>query len=211
MDDTRIEKELKALADKNNARLYPISPDAIVVSEWVRWKCMFGCQGYGKHLSCPPYVPGPEQTRRLLKEYKKAYLIHFKGIPGMEDIDPDKIPANWHAFLSGLILWIHNTVYAMEQRAFYMGYYKVLAFGAYPCYFCEDCVAEQTKGVVDVSLKRECRHAEKVRTSMEAVGIDVFATVRGQNLPIEVIPCKGEQYGKFMHPRFDSYGLLLLY
>jgi predicted metal-binding protein len=72
-------------------------------------------------------------------------------------------------------------------------------------------VAEQTNGVVDVSLKRECRHAEKVRTSMEAVGIDVFTTVRGQNLPIEVIPCKGEVYGKFMHPRFDSYGLLLLY
>ena len=100
---------------------------------------------------------------------------------------------------------------SLEQHAFYSGYYKVLAFGAYPCYFCEDCVAEQAKGCVDVSFKRDCRHAEKVRTSMEAVGIDVFATVRGQGLPIEVVPCKDNEYGKFMHPHFDSYGLLLVY
>ncbi|BAI61882.1 conserved hypothetical protein [Methanocella paludicola SANAE] len=209
-DYGKLEKELKELAKKNKVEIYPVSPDDIVVSEWVRWKCMFGCKGYGKHLSCPPYVPGPEDTRKLLKEYQKAYLVHFKGIPGMTELDPDRVPANWHAFLSGLILWIHNTVYELEQHAFYSGYYKALAFGAYPCYFCEECVAEQAKGVVDVSMKRECRHAEKVRTSMEAVGIDVFTTVRGQGLPIEVIPCRKNEYGKFMHSRFDSYGLLLI-
>ena len=206
----KLEKDLKAMAGKRNVELCPVEPGDIVVSEWVRWKCMFGCKGYGKHLSCPPYVPGPEDTRKMLKEYHKAYIIHFKGIPGMKEIDPDKVPANWHAFLSGLILWIHNTVYDMEQCAFYAGYYKALAFGAYPCYFCEDCVAEQAKGVVDLSVKRDCRHAEKVRTSMEAVGIDVFETVRRLGLPIDVIPCKQNEYGKFEHPHFDSYGLLLI-
>jgi predicted metal-binding protein len=211
MDDKKLEIELRAMAKKNKAELYPVDPEDIVVSEWVRWKCMFGCKGYGKHLSCPPYVPGPEQTRKLLKEYKKAYLIHFKGIPGMKEVDPDKVPANWHLFLADLIHWIHEATYRLEQHAFYEGYYKALGFGAYPCLFCEDCVAEQTRGPVDISIKRECRHAEKVRTSMEAVGIDVFATVRKQGLPIEVVPCKGEEYGKFMHPRFDSYGLLLVY
>ncbi len=210
MDPGKLEKELKALAKKNMAEIHPVSPGDIVVGEWVRWKCMFGCKGYGRHLSCPPYVPGPEDTRKLLKEYQKAYLIHFKGIPGMKELDPDKVPANWHAFLSGLILWIHNTVYELEQHAFYSGYYRALAFGAYPCYFCEDCVAEEATGPVNLSFKRDCRHAEKVRTSMEAVGIDVFATVRNLGLPIEVIPCKGNEYGKFMHPRFDSYGLLLI-
>jgi len=64
-------KELAALAKKKKADIYPVSPDDVVVSEWVRWKCMFGCKGYGKHLSCPPYVPGPEDTRKMLKEYKK--------------------------------------------------------------------------------------------------------------------------------------------
>lgn len=211
MDDISLDKELRELALKNRAEIHPIDPGDIVISEWVRWKCMFGCKGYGKHLSCPPYVPGPEATRKLLKEYKKAYLIHFKGIPGMESIDPDEIPENWHPFLTRLILWVHNTAYELEQHAFYQGYYKALAFAAYPCLFCEDCVAEQSKGVVDVSLKRDCRHAEKVRTSMEAAGIDVFETVRKQGLPIEVIPCKDNKYGRIMHTRLDTYGLLLVY
>jgi predicted metal-binding protein len=209
-DVDNLEKELEALAKKNGAGVYPIDPGDIVVSEWVRWKCLFGCKGFGKHLSCPPYVPGPAETRRLLGEYKKACLVHFKGIPGMDTVNPDDIPANWHPLLKGLILWIHNTVYELEQYAFYRGFYKVLGFAAYPCIFCDDCVAEKHRNVVDLSLKRECPHAEKVRTSMEAAGIDVFATVRGRGLPIDVIPCKAGEYGRIMHTKIDSYGLLLI-
>ena len=211
MDDKTLENELKALAKKNNAQIYEIDPREIVVSEWVRWRCVFGCKGFAKHLGCPPYVPGPSETRALLKEYSKAYIVHFKGIPGMEDIDPTSIPEDWHPFLERLIRWIGDTVYELEQHAFYRGYYKSLAFAAYPCIYCEECVAEQSEGVVDLSLKRNCRHAEKVRTSMEAVGVDVFATVRKLNLPIEVIPCENNAYGKITHTDLNSYGLLLVY
>lgn len=211
MDDIRLERELKEIASGHNASIIGVDPDEIVVSEWVRWKCQFGCKGFGKHLSCPPYVPGPFETRKLLREYRKAYIIYFKGIPGMENIDPDTIPQNWHPFLKDLILWIHNTVYELEQHAFYMGYYKALAFAAYPCIFCDDCVAEQSKGPVDISFKRDCRYAEKVRTSMEAAGIDVFATVRKLGLPMDVVPCKNNEYGRITHTNINSYGLLLVY
>jgi predicted metal-binding protein len=102
-------------------------------------------------------------------------------------------------------------VYELEQHAFYQGYYKSLAFAAYPCIYCDECVAEQSEGVVDISLKRACRHAERVRTSMEAVGVDVFATVRKLGLPIEVIPCEGNVYGMITHTNLNSYGLLLVY
>jgi len=211
MDDKTLENELKALAKKNDAQIYEIDPREIVVSEWVRWRCKFGCKGFAKHLGCPPYVPGPSETRDLLKEYSKAYIVHFKGIPGMEDIDPKNIPEDWHLFLKGLIRWIGDTVYELEQHAFYQGYYKSLAFAAYPCIYCDECVAEQSEGVVDLSLKRACRHAERVRTSMEAVGVDVFATVRKLGLPIEVIPCEGNVYGMITHTNLNSYGLLLVY
>jgi predicted metal-binding protein len=211
MDDETLESDLKAVAERKNAQIYEIDPREIVVSEWVRWRCMFGCKGFAKHLGCPPYVPGPSETRALLKEYAKAYIVHFKGIPGMEDIDPKSIPEDWHPFLAQLIRWIGDTVYELEQHAFYAGYYKSLAFAAYPCIYCEECVAEQSEGVVDLSLKRSCRHAEKVRTSMEAVGIDVFATVRRLSLPIEVIPCENNAYGKITHTDLNSYGLLLVY
>ena len=64
---------------------------------------------------------------------------------------------------------------------------------------------------MDLSLKRACRHAERVRTSMEAVGVDVFATVRKLDLPIKVIPCEGNVYGMITHTNLNSYGLLLVY
>jgi len=211
MDDHKLEKELREIAAGHNASLHAIEPREIVVSEWVRWKCQFGCKGYAKHLSCPPYVPGPEDTRRLLAEYKRAYIIHFPGMPGLEKADLDHMPVDWHPFLKGLILWIHDTVYEIEQHAFYRGFYKALGFAAYPCIYCEDCVSEQLQGVVDKSVKRECRHGEKVRTSMEAAGIDVFATVRKLNLPINVVPCKANEYGMITTTDINSYGLLLVY
>ncbi|MCD1295484.1 metal-binding protein [Methanocella sp. CWC-04] len=210
MNIDQLEKELMEMARQRNSSLHRIRPSEIEIGEWVRWKCQFGCKGYGKHLNCPPYVPGPSETKKLLKEYETAYIVRFPGIPGMEDLDPDTIPVNWHSFLKDLIVWIHETMYDLEQHAFYQGYYKALAFGAYPCIFCEDCIPEETKGIIDVSLKRECRHMEKVRTSMEAVGIDVFATVHKMGLPLEVVPCKGNEYGKIMHPNINSYGLLLV-
>ena len=67
-------------------------------------------------------------------------------------------------------------------------------------------MAEQSEGAVDLSLKRNCRHAEKVRTSMEAVGVDVFATVRKLSLPIEVIPCENNAYGKITHTDLTRMG-----
>lgn len=211
MNIKELEKALKELAAKNNATVHEIDPREIMVSEWVRWKCQFGCKGYAKHLSCPPYVPGPEDTRKLFTEYKKAYIVRFPGIPGMKDIDPDTIPKDWHPFLKGLITWIHDTMYDLEQHAFYNGYYKALAFAAYPCIYCEECASEKLQGVVDRSVKRECPHGEKVRTSMEAAGIDVFATVRKLNLPINVVPCKANEYGMITTTDINSYGLLLVY
>jgi len=32
-----------------------IDPKSVVVGDWVRLKCQYGCGGYGKNLTCPPY------------------------------------------------------------------------------------------------------------------------------------------------------------
>jgi predicted metal-binding protein len=53
-------KELGAI----EANIIPVK--SIVVAEWVRLKCQFGCDGYGQSLTCPPYSPTPEETRRVL-------------------------------------------------------------------------------------------------------------------------------------------------
>ncbi len=43
-----------------------INASDIAVGNWVRLKCQYGCNGYGKKLTCPPYSPRPEETRKML-------------------------------------------------------------------------------------------------------------------------------------------------
>lgn len=65
---------------------------------------------------------------------------------------------------------------ALERRLFLSGYYKALGLGSGPCRLCDTCAFE--KG---------CRHPDQARPSMEACGIDVFATVRKHGFTIEVV------------------------
>ena len=77
-------------------------------------------------------------------------------------------------------------VVALEREAFLAGYYRALALGSGPCSLCEEC-----------SFAR-CLHAPEARPSMEACGIDVFATVRANGFPIEVVTdhsCDQDYYG----------------
>ena len=93
-----------------------ISPSSIVVAEWVRMKCQFGCDGYGQSLTCPPYSPTAEVTQRVLASYKKALLVH-----GDEYTD------------------IHALIPALEREIFLDGYYKAFGMAAGPCQLCAKC------------------------------------------------------------------------
>jgi predicted metal-binding protein len=188
----------------------PISTSSIIVSQWVRFKCRYGCKGYAKHFGCPPYVPSPKETRAMLDEYETGLLLRFDGVPGHESFGPDDLPEDFHHFYKDLILWVNTTVHQLEKMAFYDGFYKAFSFGGYPCIFCEECVAEQCEGVVDESMRRMCRHMDLVRPSMEAAGIDVFATAKSAGWEISTIPCKDMEYGKVIHSNITSIGLVLL-
>ncbi len=75
----------------------------------------------------------------------------------------------------------------LERALFLEGYYKALAMPSGPCELCEPCPREYP-----------CRHPEVARPSMEACGIDVYATVRKMGFPIEVVrslECKANYYG----------------
>ncbi|MDD3974717.1 MAG: DUF2284 domain-containing protein, partial [Methanothrix soehngenii] len=67
-DRNRILFELQSI----HPDIRPISTDLIVVADWVRLKCRYGCRAYGKHLCCPPFAPSPEEMRRVVSEYKTA-------------------------------------------------------------------------------------------------------------------------------------------
>jgi predicted metal-binding protein len=89
---------------------------SVVTAEWVRLKCRFGCGGYARSLTCPPYSPTPEETGRMLKEYKRALLVHGDRYADMREI-----------------------VTALEREAFLDGYWKAFAMASGPCEYCKTC------------------------------------------------------------------------
>ena len=207
--DRELEK-LAAIASGKGvlARRIPVS--GIVVADWVRFKCRYGCKGYAKHFGCPPYAPSPQETRAMVGEYGTGLLLRFEGVPGHESFGPDDLPEDFHHFYRDLILWVNTTVHLIEKTAFYDGFYKAFGFGGYPCIYCEECAAEQCTGPVDESMRRLCRHMDRVRPSMEAAGMDVFATAKNAGWELATIPCRDLEYGKVVHSNIVSIGLVLL-
>lgn len=125
----------------------------IIVSEWVRFRCRFGCAEYGKTGSCPPAVPSIEICRKMIQEYGTGVMFHF-AIKGEAD-------ASFHRMLM-------NRLWELERTIFMSGYYKVflLQYGA--CNFCKICVAGDNR--------KECVHKEHCRPGAEAMGIDINLT-----------------------------------
>jgi len=105
---------------KHGVKAAKIVPTGEVqTAAWVRLKCQFGCDGYGRCLVCPPFTPTPDETRRVLDGYRRAVLIHFE--PEAE---------------------IKATVAELEREVFLRGAWKAFGLGAGPCYFCESCALE---------------------------------------------------------------------
>ena len=81
---------------------------------------------------------------------------------------------------------IKEIVADLEREVFLAGHYKAFAFGSGPCDLCSECNLES------------CLHPQQARPAMEAAGIDVFATARGNGFPIEVVrdhSCPQNYYG----------------
>jgi len=129
-----------------------VAPAEVVTSEWVRWKCRYGCGGFNSSLVCPPHTPHPAETRAMLDGYKSGIL--FETPTG----GTKKIAVG------------------LEREIFLSGYYKAFGMGGGPCELCASCTFDEG-----------CRHPEEARPSMEACGIDVFATARRHGFTIDVV------------------------
>jgi predicted metal-binding protein len=139
-----------------------IRPDQVVVADWVRLKCQYGCGGYGMCLTCPPHSPTPEVTRQVLRHYRQALLLRVEG-KGWEEEDQQ-------------CRLLQEAVAALERELFLAGYHRAWGMGAGPCAFCETC-----------NLAGPCRFPRQARSSMESCGIDVYTTVRQAGWEIEVV------------------------
>ncbi|MCL2669424.1 MAG: DUF2284 domain-containing protein [Syntrophaceae bacterium] len=173
-----VTKDLKRYSERmlkaGATEVKVISPTDVVTALWVRWKCQFGCGGYGHSYCCPPDTPTPEETRKVLDGYRRALLCHIRTTVG-----PDR-RGRLKAFLKALL--------ALEREAFKDGYYKAFVFLAGPCVGCTECGKER---------KEPCTDRSGARPAMEACGIDVFQTARNSGFAIQTLRTREEPLNTF--------------
>lgn len=86
-----------------------IDTETIFVGHWVQWKCQYGCSLYNEDAFHRPAAPDVEETKKMLKEYSKALLIH--GSKGTS---------------------LSESAVKLEQEATKQGYYKAFALISLP-------------------------------------------------------------------------------
>jgi hypothetical protein len=84
-----------------------IDTETVVVSEWVRWKCLYGCPLFAKDPFHPPVAPDAESTKKVLGEYTKAILLN--GPNGQK---------------------LTEAAVKLEGEAYHRGFYKAFALTA---------------------------------------------------------------------------------
>lgn len=157
-----------------------IEPEQIVVAQWVRFKCMFGCSSYGKKGTCPPHVPPVGECREFLTEYSHIAVIHFE----MRFADPNE-RYEWSRRENRKLL-------DLEKKIFLEGYQKAFLLFMDECRLCNQCTGS----------RESCINKEGARPSPESLGIDVFATVRNIDYSIEVLSDFSQ--------KMDRYAFLLI-
>ncbi len=155
-------------------------PKAIIVSQWVRMKCEYGCPSYARIASCPPNTPSVQECRRFFSEYTAGLVFHFQKVAPEREVR---------------LAWSAKTNVALtkvERDVFLAGYPKAFLLFMDSCHICPECVATRS----------ECKEPKLSRPSPEGMSVDVYATVRQLGFPIEVLTDPSHQ--------MDRYAFLLV-
>lgn len=166
MNELNNRKQLEKLFHKHGFSNFKwIDPKNIVVSQWVRMKCTFGCRDYGKNACCPPNTPSVDECRDFFREYSKGVVFHFEK--RLEN------PEDRHEWSIG----INKKLLSLEREVFTAGNPKVFLLFMDSCKLCKNCKEERAR----------CSNKRSARPPPEALAVDVFSTVKQLGYPIEIL------------------------
>ncbi|TWJ19565.1 DUF2284 domain-containing protein [Geobacter argillaceus] len=152
-----------------------IDPAEIVVGQWVRMKCMYGCSDYGRNASCPPNTPSVAECRDFFLEYRLGVIFRFSK--RFDD------PEERHAWSRG----VNMKLVELEREVFLAGYQKAFLLFMDNCQLCRECARTRTA----------CHNRNLARPTPEGMGVDVFATVAKFGYPIEVLAGYEEEMNRY--------------
>jgi len=181
----------KAAKDLGAIDAKAISASQVFVENRVPLKCKAGCIGYGKKLTCPPFVPSADEFRKILSEYSYVLLVKFSSPAIAEQdiicsiykywLDPDAPPEKkgkadtfWKEYL-GENNRILRAMLELEKTAFNAGFTLALALVNGSCRLCENCNVKN--GV--------CVHPTMARIPEHAVGVNMKKTAEVAGMAIK--------------------------
>lgn len=178
-------EELCEMAIKGGAsNAKTIKANQVVVDERVLLKCRYPpCPWYGQCLMCPPFTPSPQEFSGYLQKYRYAVIVQLE-FPYPDELAtkknnddltlPDLFREMGHRLEHSIdTAWkdLQRIISNIERGAFNRGYYFATGLVAASCRLCDRC-----------NPSTPCRHPFEARPSMEAVGIDVYATTKNAGL-----------------------------
>jgi len=165
------------------SQVVTIPASDVVLDERTLLKCMVPiCSHYGVDLMCPPNVLTVSKFKEILGQYNNAVLIKVDIPPDGLTVEPgdlDKPQTPTTEYLSIVReakLKLHEIVCQVESMCVRSGYYFAAGLVGGSCSLCDECVG--------IESGLSCRHPFKARPAMEAMGIDVVATVRKAGLDL---------------------------
>ena len=142
-----------------------MSGSDVVVSEWVRMKCMFGCRSYGKSGCCPPNVPSVTDCRAFFQNYSAVVVFHF-----VKRVDKPEDRFDWSRE-------VNRKLIDVEKAVFLAGYPKAFLLFMDECTLCDKCPG----------VRAECKNPKLARPSPESFAVDVFSSVKKLGYEIGVL------------------------
>ncbi len=147
----------------------------IVVRNWVRFKCMYGCSSYGHKGSCPPNTPSVRECKDFFNEYEHIALIRLKK----RFSDPTE-RISWSRKENKRLIEL--------ERAFFLNQnYKAFILFMDECRICSECSGS----------KSDCKSPDQSRPSPEGLSVDVFETVRKAGYDIDVLTDFNKEMSRF--------------
>jgi len=105
----------KSAKEKGASSVRLIPAKDIIVEDYVRLKCKYGCPTFAKRFTCPPYASTPKETREIIKNYNWALLVEFTGLVNKADQ-----------------LDVHRLMYDLKREAFFERFAQGLCFRGWP-------------------------------------------------------------------------------
>lgn len=141
-----------------------INPQKIIVSQWVRVKCQFGCSDYGLG-TCPPNTPTVEECKLFFQEYSNGLIIKLT-----KWADKDSYPSDWSHEITQKLL-------ELERQIFLSGHPKTFLLNQTCCSLCVECPG----------TRLDCKDKKHSRPSPESFAVDVYQTVHNMGMGLEVV------------------------